>query len=94
MLVANSKDLSVWKRYVEKVEEVYEGEERQSMNVANLAFRAIMTCGEQEDLWFWLHEERGLQVMVDLINLFILTSNYYFILDCNCSFPGRVFRGL
>ena len=67
MLVANSKDLSVWKRYVEKVEEVYEGEEMQSMAVANLAFRAIMSCGEQEDLWFWLME-RELQVTGNFMN--------------------------
>ena len=63
LLATKSEDLTVWKSYVEKVEEVYKGQEGQAMAVANLAFRAIMSCGEQEDLWFWL-VERELQVIV------------------------------
>ena len=65
LLATKSEDLTVWKSYVEKVEEVYKGQEGQAMAVANLAFRAIMSCGEQEDLWFWL-VERELQVIVFL----------------------------
>ena len=65
LLDANSGDLEVWKRYVEKVEEIFEGEEGKAMAVINIAFRAIVSCGDQEDFWFWL-VERELQVTFDL----------------------------
>ena len=43
---ANYRDIEVWKRYAEKVEEVYEGEEVQDMAVVDLAYRAIVPCGD------------------------------------------------
>ena len=66
LLAADGKDLSVWKAYVEKVKQIYEGEEGEAGAVVNLACRASVPCGEQEDLWFWL-VELGVQVKIKCI---------------------------
>ena len=66
LIAVDSRNLSVWKRYVEKLEEVWEHEDEEdeeglAIAVTNLAFRAREQCKEQEELWIWL-VGRGLQV--------------------------------
>ena len=66
LLAVDSRNLDEWKRYVDKLEEVYEYEEGQALSVTSLALRASVQCGEQEDLWFWL-VELGVQVKCNIL---------------------------